>query len=105
MIGKYLDLSTAHLTPATRELLDDEPDFVTTVMKHPGGYGWLVYVQQDDVDPEEDAENIPPDLLACLKLAREHDCVWMLFDCDADTIPGLPTYDDDGNPETTEGSK
>lgn len=102
MIGKYLDLSTAHLTPATHGLLDDAPDHLPTVMKHPDGYGWLVYVHQDDVDPEEDTENIPPDLLACLNLAREHGCGWMVFDCDADTIPGLPTYDDDGNPETTE---
>jgi hypothetical protein len=105
MIGKYLDLSTAHLTPATRGLLDEAPYYFPTVMKHPDGYGWMVFVQIDDVDPEEDAANIPPDLLACLNLAREHDCWWMLFDCGADIIPGLPTYDDHGNPETTEASQ
>jgi hypothetical protein len=105
MIGKYLDLSTAHLTPATRGLLDEAPDHLPTTMKHPGGYGWMVYVAEGAAIGKEEEEDFPPDLLACLNLAREHDCGWMLIDTDADTIPGLPTYDDDGNPETTEAGQ
>lgn len=85
-VQKYLDLSTAHLTTATRTVLDAAAPITT--FPHPEGYGWFVHVPEPEHMPPQ------PDLCACLQEARALGCGYILFDADADTMDGLATYED-----------
>jgi len=48
-------------------------------------YGWLIHVESNDGDL--------PALNAILTAARERGFFWVLLDCDADFVDGLPVYD------------
>jgi hypothetical protein len=90
MIRTFYDLSTGHLTAATRRLLD------TTKMERwpvAGGrmpFGFFIYAHDEDSEG-----NIPADLWACIQLAHKHGADYILFDCDAELIEDLPSYDDE----------
>ena len=89
-VRRFLDLSTAHLTPATREYLERNNASPTTY-PHPHGYGWFIHVPEDPaLDPEPD--EIPADLQTALALARTLDCDYLLFDRDALVIETLARY-------------
>jgi hypothetical protein len=96
-VRRFLDISTGHLQPKTRWMVEEKA-VIGPIYDHPDGFGWLVYVP----DPQRVAEwegpdPIPADLIACFDKARELRCDYILFDCDAQPIDGLPLYDDDGN--------
>lgn len=94
-IRKFLDLSTAHLTPATRQRIDDG-EGPATAYPHPESYGWLIYVDESNIlEIYEDF----PDLLACMKAARQQDCDYILFDRDGPAVDYLTQYADDGSIE------
>lgn len=86
-------LSTKHLTFGTMnaEIKD---------LQGPGGLftvsflgGFLVYVGGNGEDLEGDPE-IPPDLIACLKWAREHGYdEWIRFDSHGTVVEELPRYE------------
>lgn len=91
-VRKFLDLSTGHLTQATRNLMDSADRPINAVYPHPDGYGWLVYVP---LEVREETTEPPADLRACLRWARHLKCDYILFDCDGPLIEELPSYDDD----------
>lgn len=85
MIEPMLALSTAHVTDATCN------GFIPAVAScrpyyAKGDYGWFIWV-------EEDATDIPDDLMTLFTLARRSDCCWIMLDRDGPTIVGLPIYD------------
>jgi hypothetical protein len=87
-IRNFLTLSTGHVSEATAKILDnnkleDWPCFGGTVST----VGWFIYAH------DENPGDIPADLFAVFEYARKHNCPYVLFDCDADTIEELPTFD------------
>ena len=86
-----LDVSTAHLSQVTRELLAD--DAVDQIAYPKGDYGWFVHVPNAD-DGVEVSEHCPPDLAQCLQLAQRAEAHWVMFDADGTIIDELPVYDD-----------
>jgi hypothetical protein len=103
-ISRLLVVSTAHLTPQTLARLNDIID--PNCLPFAGGIssdGWFAYAHDENVGVGED--EIPEDLWGLMVYARSQDCDYLRIDPDACTIPGLPTYDDDGNPETMEASQ
>lgn len=89
-VRRFLDLSTAHLSPVTRRIWDmayGRPGWLT-----PTGHGFWVWAG-DASDPDTD-NDLPEEAVACRKFARSLGCDYLLFDCDASEIEGLATYDD-----------
>lgn len=89
-IYKYLDLSTAHITPETDRFLDIESQWkLSEVIVYNKERGYFVHV------PEKISElvNVPSDLKNCLKLAQKHGCNWLVLDGDAEIVEGLKTYE------------
>jgi hypothetical protein len=94
MIRMFLYLSTAHLTPETRDaLFADELDVLTW---HENGEGasCIVYVCDDPGALDANDENLPDDLMACIRFARAHCCDRINFDRDAEQVFGLKVYED-----------
>ena len=78
----FLDCSTAHLSPTARDYIDGgEP------VASPTPYGWFVWAN------EEPDETVPSDLAALMAHARSLGAEYILFDCDADEIAALPTFE------------
>lgn len=90
-ISNMLTLSTGHITEETSELLSREPDDNTLQLTfYPNTFGGFLYVNNID---SSIIETLPQDLSACVSLAQKQNCQWLQFDCDADEIDELPTYD------------
>lgn len=102
-VRRFLDLSTAHLCPGTREWLDKQglltarsrtfhdPDVVVLLGSTP--YGWFVYADEASTD-EEPGPRVPADLWTCMAKARAEGCEYILFDADARPLVDLPTFED-----------
>jgi len=110
-IVKTLELSTGHVGADTSEQLDtlaeskdggfflypadrstQYPHCFVTVVPY-SDYGWVVRVPEDDFDEEH--LNVPTalrSLVSVLRYAQKHDIRWLVFDRDAEIIPGLTTY-------------
>ncbi len=87
-IRKYLDISTAHIpTDERKHVLD-----CTLSTKH--DFGFWVWVPTDDNFGMEDIVAECPSVAAVIAVARELGCTWINFDADADTLDGLPTFDE-----------
>jgi hypothetical protein len=96
-VRRFLDLSTGHLKPETREQLENG-HAPAAIYPHPDGYGWMLYVPCPENAGAVDEEDRPAeDLQACFDKARELRCDYILFDSDAPELDGLPLYDDEGN--------
>ena len=80
MIESMLVLSTGNLTEATCNRWLPECDYPAYEKSE---YGWFVYVVEPDYD-------LPADLLACMALARDRHCCWIMFDRDASASAELP---------------
>lgn len=83
MIEPMLVLSTGNLTEATCNRWLPQCDYPAFEKSE---FGWFVYV----VEPDDD---LPADLLACMALARDRHCCWIMFDHDAPPAAELPRYD------------
>jgi hypothetical protein len=92
-----IELSTAHLTMATRAILDLWCKSIDhhhhTISECPTlmgvtDYGWLIYAT-------ETTEGFPADLVECIAHARMHAADYVLFDSECEEDPDLPTYDED----------
>jgi hypothetical protein len=81
---KYLDTSTAHISPAAVEWLDKVSGGYT-VAKFEYGWFWLVPQAPDDLLHE--------DLRPIADHASKLGCHHVLFDRDAAPIDGLPVYE------------
>lgn len=90
-LRNFLDLSTAHLSPSTREWLDriaeDQNNLSHWVAPTP--YGWFLYCDEENAD-----DSIPADLFACMTYARTNGADYILFDRDADQLTDLPTFEE-----------
>lgn len=86
-ISKTLELSTAHITYETSLAMDHGEHCIANT-----GYGYLVFADPWEVKHAADS-TCPDDLIACMKLALDNDCTYIIFDCDEPAIEDLPTYD------------
>lgn len=90
-ICQFAIISTWHLSEATAKRLDDTPAAEWPCRGGPYCYyGWFVYAHEENLGNGDDA--IPNDLFAAMTWARKHGFEYILFDCDADTVEGLTTY-------------
>ena len=87
-IRQFLDRSTAHLTPSTR----NEWALSVPTHVHETTYGFLVWA--GDQDDSTTDEGWPNEVVECRRLARSLSCDYLLFDSDADAIGELETFDD-----------
>lgn len=87
-ITKCLELSTAHITESTANLLKKEPNENNLALSvFPLSiFGYLI-----NVTPTSNT-TIPKDLNDCINLAKENNCEWIMFDSDIDPIDNLPEY-------------
>lgn len=97
MFLKMAELSTVHLTPQTANLLDNEKwceDNYLIVYKK-DECGWFIPVIEPHGYYWENmaSEILPHDLYDCFKYAAENNCKYLAFDCDAETIDELQTYE------------
>lgn len=99
MIRKFLDCSTAHVSDEARDWLNEmgqanaHADSTIGPLAHHvaiNNYGWWVYVP---VDPSTTTDRFPCDLMEVFEYARRKNCDYILFDCDAGIIEGLPTFE------------
>jgi hypothetical protein len=91
-----LDLSTGHLSLATRELLERSEDCADLgVTWRPDGY-----FLSANLDNFRDRD-LPPDLLHCVRYAHANGAAYLLFDTDAAQQDGLPWYEDGNTPDLT----
>lgn len=91
-IRRLVALSTCHLSETTATRLDGTPaaEWPCCGGRY-GYYGWFVYAHEENFGIGDDA--IPDDLFAVMTWARKQGCEHILFDCDADVVDGLATYD------------
>lgn len=78
----FLDCSTAHLSLDARAYVDCGGGIAS-----PTPYGWFVHAS------EEPDNSVPSDLAAVMAHARSLGAEYVNFDCDADEIADLPTFD------------
>lgn len=91
-----MDLSTGHLSLATREFLE-RPEECADV-----GVTWRPYGYFLSADPESFRDKeLPPDMLHCVRYAHANGAAYLLFDVDAEIQEGLPFYDDTNTPDLT----
>lgn len=77
-------LSLAHLTPSTRQKLQDDD---LSVNAYPTDFGGFVFVGAPRYRiPVED------DLASIFEAAEQAGIVWLKFDSEADVLDGLPVF-------------
>ena len=77
-------LSTAHISKATAEAMDnDSSDWAFDKLY----YGYLVWVEQF-----KENNQIPEDLKTALAYANNRGCDYLYLDCDGSVVLGLPTF-------------
>ncbi|MFT9000335.1 MAG: hypothetical protein ABF976_11375 [Acetobacter syzygii] len=89
-VERLADVSTAHLSPEDRALLDlyietEGADGLSCLV---GPYGWLVYASSE----LRAAEHVSPGLAAILAAARAQGCGYVLFDRDGLHLDGVQAY-------------
>ncbi len=103
---KFLDISTAHLSPAAKAWLSESATLNHAANYHGTGsgaalgcvgatlYGWFMAAPEL---PEADGidHGIPDEMHPIIKHAQSLGCGYILFDADADIIEGLPLFNDD----------
>lgn len=101
-IRSFLDLSTAHLSTATRTWLDEQGRIAalcrTSTDPRPAfcmgstSDGWLCWAGMED--DEANLQALPFDLIRCIRHAKRLGCDYILFDCDAEIDEALYVYED-----------
>lgn len=91
-VRAVLDVSTGHLSPATRAQLDALADRDAPVDFLRGAHGWLIHACTDA------AARWPQDLAAVLAHAVAARCDYVLFDADAPVLDALPWREDGEDP-------
>lgn len=105
-IRKFLDISTAHVSPAARQWLEAnawasaahspgmvEPERVAAFVT-----GWIMFAPEIEHIAESGIDN---DLIVPCMFARGLGCDYICFDADAETLAELPVYEEEEG--TTEG--
>ena len=89
-ISKMLDISKTHITAETSDWLDKEVDLAEEITAYAKeGYGWFIVITPDDLDND----NIPEDLMRCMKLAYKKKCHWLCIDQDGEVLDDLPVFE------------
>jgi len=88
-LRNFMDLSTAHLKPSTREWLERVSSDQGNLSHWVAPYGWFLYCDEENGD-----DSIPSDAFACMTYARQHGADYILFDRDADQLTDLDVYED-----------
>lgn len=103
-ISQMLTISSMHVSKDTQKLLDeavrelsdlaiDDNDMPPVHEKL--GYGWFIACDPD-TDNEalgETWDDYPADLVAAMRLAKEHGCFWLCIDCDGPEVDGLEKFE------------
>lgn len=103
-LSTFITLSTAHLTRRTSHTLSDmgadrtnrpvSGDWTDKVVCCETAYGHWIRARIDDDEPaESQIAQLPNDLAACVRHARQFGCRWILFDRDCPNTPGLASHD------------
>lgn len=89
-ICKMLTISTAHISFDTMRHLQDDDTGVIAYPKELDGvrYGYVILADGS----EEYLDEAPDDLRACIELALDNDCAWLVIDCDGEVLNELPVY-------------
>lgn len=87
-ISKMLTLSTAHITKATADALNDGLQIVTF---NKGEYGWFWFLHLN-AEPYS-LEEISADLLTIVAHAQSLGCEWLCLDRAGPVNPNLPTWE------------
>jgi len=104
MVRKFLDLSTAHLTPRDADYLEGAAAEWEVIARGGGSasitcgrlpFGFFVHAS------DEPCEDVPDNIRRVMARARELDCDYILFDQDAEPCEGLPLFDAETGQETT----
>ena len=90
-VQKLLDLSTSHVSNATRELLESEYKLPVRYVKHE--HGWLFFLSSIDKYINEQEFDAVPELRALMTEAVKRGCSYINFDSDADILEGFETFD------------
>jgi len=97
---KMLDVSTAHLSPETRQRL--ETSDIEGVLFYPKGpWGWFINVPSRD-DGLTAGDEVPADLKNCIEFAQTLEKEWILFDCDGSIVQELPKFESEEVPCCTD---
>lgn len=89
-VENILVLSTANLDESTATMLDAGINFgIDEIFKREWGY--IIFPHQVDSAVEE-GNDVPKCLRDASEVAHNAKATIMMFDCDADAHPGLPTY-------------
>ena len=89
-IAKMLTISTAHVTQKTANKIDRE-EITGLVIYSKDEFGWFIFIPEDLY--EEDYDELPKDLKACIQLAMDNDCNWLCLDCDGEELDELEVYE------------
>ena len=93
---KMLDVSTAHLSPETRQRL--ETSDIEGVLFYPKGpWGWFINVPSRE-DGLTVGDEVPADLKNCIEFAQTLEKEWIMFDCDGSIVQELPKFESDEVP-------
>lgn len=88
-IDRTLVCSTSHLTQEdSQALFNESTDLVVYIMDE---YGWMILARP--LEKEQGEQNHSDNLEKLLEFARKNDCDWIRFDCDADEIEGMDTFE------------
>jgi transcriptional regulator with XRE-family HTH domain len=96
-IANMMVLTTGHVMQETAKWLDSK-DKNPIIVYPKGEYGWIIplfddlFIMLKELD-EQGGLEVPNDLLNVLHFAYKHGCTWVMFDCDADAVDGLPSYE------------
>lgn len=86
-IEPMLVLSTGHLPEETVRKVSARELKISRMIPH--DYGFILYVPEESEgfhEEDEPLENI-------IRVARQHNIVWLNFDRDAEVIDDLPTFE------------
>lgn len=99
-VRRFMDASTSHVSETTRDWLDEQGRIAAAVRTsqdespaiHIGktDTGWFFYAPEDTDFAELE---VPDDVIHLMQEARKRGCEYVMLDCDADTLDGLPVYE------------
>lgn len=95
-IHRMLDVSSAHISTDTWNMLDAEWQSCNTPLEgitvyQKDCYGYIVYLVSDEID----LSVIPSDLACAIRYAQKHDCDVICIDRDAEIYDNLEVVTND----------
>jgi hypothetical protein len=88
-VDRMVTLSTCHIKESTAEMMNDYKD-ITVYEK--SEYGWFMYLNQSALGEDELSKEIPDDLAAVIRFAKDNNFTILCLDRDGGTVNRLPVY-------------